>query len=162
MNINYQKFRYILFPFLLLLAACGSESSSPTAGVSDSDTSFLTATINGKEFSSSLEIITLKISGNAHLYTADNRSGVNEYEIGLINPDGKGDSRRYGSIELKNNGEGKKDKAWMVPSDFNYSITADTEHYIEGTFSFTAKDNRSGDELVVTDGEFRANKTGGY
>jgi len=158
----YKKYRHGALALLLLLAACGDDKPSSSNAASKSDVSFLTATINGEGFSSSLEIVTFKISGQTHIHTADNKLGLNEYEIALIGVDTNTGEERYGSIELKNNGEGIKDKSWMVPKGFNYSMTHDGEGYIEGTFSFTAKDPQSGEELVVTNGSFRANKKGGY
>lgn len=162
--MKLHKHLYAGFIFLILLVGCSNES--PVVSNSSADESFLTAIINGEEFSSSLQIVTFKVSGQTHLATADNKLGVDEYEFALITQNDKDkdpSKMRYGFIELKgNSGDRKKDKVWQLPNNFEFALTADAERHIEGTFSFTAKEFMGNDQLVVTNGKFRANKKGGY
>jgi hypothetical protein len=130
--------------------------------------SFLTATINGTVFSSSLDIVTFTANNQTYLLTADNKTRSEEYEFNWIinnNRDNDPAKIRYGFIELKNvGGDRNKNKTWQLPNNFNFEITANTNKYIEGTFSFTAtpfgkiKDGQK--NLEVTNGKFRANRPG--
>lgn len=164
MNIKWQKNVWAGSMFLILLAGCSNDS--PPLGNASADESFLTATIDGEAFSSSLEIVTFKVSGQTYLSTADNKLGVHEYEFNWVTQNDKDNNPsklRYGSIELKDmGGDSKKDKAWQLPNNFSYAVTADAERHIEGTFSFTATQFIGSDQLAVTNGKFRANKKGGY
>ncbi len=84
--------------------------------------SFLTATINGTAFSSSLELVAFRANRQTYLATADNKTGFDEYEFKwIINNDRDSDldKIRYGYIELKDSGGNrKKNKTWKLPNNF--------------------------------------------
>ena len=154
----------ILFKVLVLTVLVLSISGCKEKSITH-NSSYLTANINGEDFSSTLEIVAFRAGGQTYLNTADN-SGTSEYEFNLIIENNKGNDptkKRYGFIELKNRkGDRKNNKMWALPNNFNFTITNDENTYIEGTFSFTAKPiGKNSDtqiDLVLTDGTFKANK----
>jgi hypothetical protein len=156
---------HLIFAFLFLLSGCNGDDTA-TKNNSSGDSSFLTATINGKEFSSSLQVINFRAGEQTYLSTADNKTGVDEYEFNLIIQNDKDNNPakiRYGFIELKQENEAK---AWKLPDNFDFTETNQTGTHLEGTFSFTADAwngirRDTSDQLIVTDGRFRANKKGG-
>ncbi len=159
----------IMLGLVFLFAGC-SDSTEGNKSTSKSD-AFLSATINGEAFSSSLEIVTFKANSQTYLATADNKSGVHEYEMNWIIQNDKANDPskiRFGFIELKDpGGDRKKNKTWALPDNFDFKETGQTDASLEGTFSFTADAFVQGtrdtsDQLIVTNGKFRANIKGGY
>lgn len=157
----------LLVLLFLSFSSCGGDDDGDGNNNGATDDSFLTATINGKPFTASVEIINLRADDQTRLRTADNKSGVNEYKFDLVLQNDKDNDPtkiRFGVIELT---EGTDTKAWKLPDNFDYTETSQTDTHLEGTFSFTADawngvQRDTSDQLVITNGKFRANKKGGF
>jgi hypothetical protein len=170
MKRQWKKHITLFIGIIFLIYGCSGDDKKDAA--TNTQSSFLTATINGDAFSSSLEVVTFKAGGKTYLTTADNKSGVHEYEFQWIIEDTKSNDSskiRYGFIELKDKGgDRKKNKMWALPKNFDFTTMSPSNGTIEGTFSFTANSvgrgmvEDSSDQLKVTNGKYRANIKGGY
>ncbi len=153
---------------LLVVVACkkDTKSSSPIINKINSNKdqkgTFLTATINGKKFSSTVLISTFTANHQTYLLTADNFDKL-EYAFKLIIKNDKDNDPkkiRYGFIGKED--ENGKNITWKIPHNFDFTSTyIESGRYLEGTFSFTANafngiSEDTTNQLVVTNGKFRA------
>lgn len=140
---------------LLIFNSCKNDkflSSSPNS--SNADT-FLTATINGEKFVSSVRIVTFRANNQVYLVTADNPD-KSEFGFSLII---ENDKIGVNSI-LEKKDENGKNIMWAIPHNFDFTSTK-SGNYLEGTFSFVAEEMvNSNNELKVTNGKFKALITG--
>ena len=147
---------------LLSLVACKEKSMT----TSSTNNTYLTATINGEEYTSSVDVVSFRANKQTLLNTADNPDAT-EYAFTLIiknDRDNDPNKVRYGFVE-KEDASGNR-TAWKLPNNFDFTSTSmDSDGYIEGTFSFIAnafanglEDNKN--KLTVTNGKFRAKKPG--
>ncbi len=155
---------------LLVVITCKKDNKSNssvnneiTTKNNEKDT-FLTATINGKEFSSSVEVVTFRANNQMYLTTVDN-SDSSEFAFNLIiknDKDNDPKKLRYGFLEKED--EKGNNKTWKLPNNFDFTSTiTESGNYLEGTFSFVANSFAKGvedrnDQLEVTNGKFKAKK----
>ncbi|VAW48568.1 hypothetical protein MNBD_GAMMA03-1308 [hydrothermal vent metagenome] len=152
---------------LMLLSACNNDERSSISPNSNSDGTFLTATINGEKFSSSVKIVTYGIKSQTYLTTADNPDS-SEFAFVLIIENNKDDDLkiiRSGFMEKEDtSGE---NKTWKLPDNFDFtSSVTESGDYLEGTFSFIANSFDKGiedsdNQLVIVNGKFKAITTQG-
>lgn len=146
---------------LILLTVACKEKTKPSIA-----NTYLTATINGEEFSSTVDVVSFRANKQTLLTTADNPDAT-EYSFTLIiknDRDNDPNKKRYGFVEIED--ETGNMTTWKLPNNFNFSSTdIDSDGYTEGNFSFIAnafangvEDNKN--QLIVTNGKFKAKKPG--
>ncbi|MBJ2173985.1 hypothetical protein JBL43_07035 [Aureibaculum sp. A20] len=160
----------IIILLLLTAIGCKEDKKNSTTKVDESTNTnnwgtFLTATINGEEFSSSVKVVTFTANNQTYLTTADN-SDPSEFAFNLIieNNNDQTDQKikRYGFVEKEDENE---KVTWKLPDNFDFTgKLTESGKYLEGTFSFTANAFDKGmedstNQLVVTDVKFKAFKT---
>ena len=160
-DMKYLNTLYIV-SCLLLLSACNNDERSSISPNSNRDGTFLTTTINGGQFSSSVKIVTYEIKTQTYLTTADNPDS-SEFSFVLIienNADDDLKIMRSGFVEKED--ENGKNKTWKLPDNFDFtSNITESGDYLEGSFSFIANAFDKGiedsdNQLVIANGKFKA------
>lgn len=154
----------ILLFATILWVSCSSDDDNPDAG---SDGEFLTAKVDGADFSSFEDSIGASIgtggAGDVLAVQGSNTSG-DYIRINIVGYNGVGtyvtgdnisntSSAGYGTVQPI--------AAWNSTFDIGsgtIEITEDTSTYVKGTFSFSGLNAADSSTKSITQGEFRANK----
>jgi len=158
-----------IFLLIITLFSCKNEkidvkkdsaTSPETSVTATSNTTYLTAKIDGKDISATMAVLALEVTVKGlttfTIATEDKKNKVSLQFIykTLANdvPEDVLAMNRAFSVEYDGKGY------MAVHKNINFAITKETDSHLEGTFSFTAKQFGGKETIAVSDGEFKAKK----
>lgn len=154
---------------LLMLVACNEKNSDTKKDKSTNET-FLTAKVDGVDFSSnSKKVLFIAFSGQLSHKSGIVGTNTKGYEISFMLPnpitEGTFNTDTTDPKVILSYSESANKASWHVGNDnnptnmpFTITITKVDETYVEGTFSFTAINIKDNTMKQITEGEFKAEK----